>query len=112
MNDAGPWRNLLNCMLYQKMLKACGRTEGWKICCWKWPYVNLICFVYRNVGVLTGEECIESVHGDLVYLSGGCMYRGVGVVVVSAQFRKRLEHASFSCLWSPGLCAQILCWEH
>lgn len=34
------------------------------------------------------EECIETVHGDLVYLSGGCMYRGVGVIV-SAQFRKK-----------------------
>ena len=65
--------------------------EGWKICCWKWPYVNLICFVYRNVGVQTGKGGIESVHGDLVYLSGGCMYRGVGVVV-SAQFRKKIGH--------------------
>ena len=46
-------RNLLNCMLYRKMFRAYGRTEGWKICCWKWPYVNLICFLYRNVGVQT-----------------------------------------------------------
>ena len=38
-----------------------------------------------------GEGCIEPLHGDFVYLSGGCMYRGVGVVV-SAQFRKKIGH--------------------
>ena len=25
------------------------------------------------------DECMETVNGDLVYLSGGSMYRGVGV---------------------------------
>ena len=49
-------RNLLNCMLYRKMFRAYGRTEGWKICCRNWPYVNLICFVYRNVWRADGEE--------------------------------------------------------
>ena len=38
----------------------------------------------------------------LLYLSGGCMYRGVGVVV-SAQFRKRIEHVSFHA-YGPQVC--------
>ena len=54
-----------------------------------------------------GEECIESVHGDLVYLSGGCMYRGVGVVVF-AQFRKRIEHVSFHA-YGPRVCVLKFC---
>ena len=57
-----------------------------------------------------GEECIESVHGDLVYLSGGCMYRGVGCCCFCPISQKD-RTCEFSCLWSPGLCAQILCWR-
>ena len=53
------------------------------------------------------EECIETVHGDLVYLSGGCMYRGVGVIV-SAQFRKKIEHVSFHA-YGPRVCVLEFC---
>ena len=34
------------------------------------------------------EECFETERGDLIYLSGGDLYKGVGVVV-SASFRKK-----------------------
>ena len=54
-----------------------------------------------------GEECIETVHGGLVYLSGGCMCRGVGVIV-SAHFRKKIEHVSFHA-YGPRICAFKFC---
>ncbi len=53
------------------------------------------------------EECIETVNGDLVYLSGGSMYRGVGVII-SAQFRKKIEHVSFHAC-GPRLCLLKFC---
>ena len=67
-----PWmtlsmRNLLNCMLYRKMFRAYERTEDWKICCWKWPYVNLICFVYRNVGAQMGKS-VSNLFTETLYI--------------------------------------------
>ena len=54
------------------------------------------------------DECIETVNGDLVYLSGGSMYRGVGVIISSAQFRKKIEHVSFH-VYSPRVCLLKFC---
>ena len=53
------------------------------------------------------DECMETVNGDLVYLSGGSMYRGVGVII-SAQFRKRIEHVSFHA-YGPRVCLLKFC---
>ena len=40
------------------------------------------------------EECFETDRGDLIYLSGGDRYKGVGIVV-SARFRKKIEQVTF-----------------
>ena len=47
------------------------------------------------------EECFETDRGDLIYLSGGDRYKGVGIVV-SALFRKKIEWAKKSrgFLWT------------
>ena len=43
---------------------------------------------------MDAEECFETDRGDLIYLSGGDRYKGVGIVV-SASFRKKIEQVSF-----------------
>ena len=40
------------------------------------------------------NACFETDRGDLIYLSGGDRYKGVGIVV-SAVFRQKIEQVTF-----------------
>ena len=58
MNDA-VHEEFVELHVISKNVQSYGLTEGWKICCWKWPYINFTCFVDHM-------EKNETVHGNVV----------------------------------------------